>query len=252
MGAKFFKFQFFLFGDYDEVVASSENINFFVNKFLPLNFIPKQVQEISLNLKGKNPKDFEQEFINRISLNSLDKKREIIFNRDRITFNYSFDVVKEDDFNLDLFKKSILEYLILIEEKFNKKFYRLGIVIDKLIDVEDTERDKVFLKFNTASNFLGEELSPVEWTNKIVVRKKIEELNNEIVNISNMNSFIEARLNSNTNSNKDIDFKGIHNVIDINTLSALVDKRFNRDDVEVFLSNVNVFTEEILEYNQIN
>lgn len=251
MGANFFKFQFFLFGDYDEVVASSENINFFVQKFLPLNFIPKQVQEISLNIKGKNPKDFEQELINRISLNSFDKKREIIFNRDRITFSYSFDIMQEDDFNLELFKKNILEYLNLIEEKFSKKFSRLGIVIDKLLDVEDNEREKFFLKFNTSSNFIGEELFPVEWTNKIVVRKKIEELNNEIVNISNMNSFVEARLNSNSN-NKEIDFKGIHNVIDINTLSALVDKRFNKDDVDVFLTNVNSFTEDILKFNQLN
>ena len=34
----------------------------------------------------------------------------------------------------------------------------------------------------------------------------------EIVNISNMNSFIEAQLSS---KNKEVDFKGIHNVVDL-------------------------------------
>ena len=238
-----------MFGDYDEIVASPENINFFVQKFLPLNFIPKQVQEVSLSIKGKNPEDFEKEFINRISLNSLDKNWEIIFNKDRISFNYSFDIFKKDEFNLEMFKNSILEYLLLIEEKFNKKFYRLGIVVDKLLPVEQNDRKKFFLKFNTDSNFIGEDLSPVEWTNKIVVRKKIEELNGEIVNISNTNSFIEAQISS---KNKDIDFKGIHNVVDLNTLPMITDKRFKREDVEVFLNEANVFINKIFTYNQVN
>ena len=249
MEANFFKFQVFLFGDYDEVVASSENINFFIQKFLPHNFIPKQVQELSLSIKGKNPEDLEKEFINRISLNSLDKKWEIIFNKDRISFNYSFDIFKKESFDLELFKKSILEYLNLIEEKFNKKFYRLGIVVDKLIPVDDSDRSKFFLKFNTDSNFVGEDLAPVEWTNKIVVRKKFENLDNEIVNISNMNSFIEAQLSSN---NKEIDFKGIHNVVDLNTLSVITDKRFDRKHLEIFLTQANTFIDKIFTYNQVN
>ena len=248
MEANFFKFQVFLFGDYDEVVASSENINFFVQKFLPLNFIPKQVQELSLNIKGKNPEDLEKEFINRISLNSLDKKWEIIFNKDRLSFNYSFDIFKKGEFDLEMFKNSILEYLLLIEEKFNKKFYRLGIVVDKLLPVDEHDREKFFLKFNTDSNFIGEDLSPVEWTNKIVVRKKIEVLEKEIVNISNMNSFIEAQISS---KNKDIDFKGIHNVIDLNTLAVITDKRFDRKSVDTFLTQANTFINKIFTYNQV-
>lgn len=249
MEAIFFKFQVFLFGDYDEVVASSENINFFVQKFLPLNFIPKQVQELSLSIKGKNPEDVEKEFINRISLNSLDKKWEITFNKDRLSFNYSFDIFKKEEFDLDLFKNSILNYLILIEEKFNKKFYRLGIVVDKLTSVDEHNRNKFFLKFNTDSNFVGEDLLPVEWTNKIVVRKKIEKLNNEIVNISNMNSFIEAQLSSN---NKEIDFKGIYNVVDFNTLAVINDKRFDRIGLDVFLTEANTYMNKIFAYNQVD
>lgn len=249
MEANFFKFQVFLFGDYDEVVASSENINFFIQKFLPHNFIPKQVQELSLSIKGKNPEDLEKEFINRISLNSLDKKWEIVFNKDRLSFNYSFDIFKKDDFDLEMFKNSILEYLVLIEEKFNKKFYRLGIVVDKLLPVDEVDRNKFFLKFNTDSNFIGEDLSPVEWTSKIVVRKKIEELDNEIVNISNMNSFIEAQLSS---KNKEIDFKGIHNVVDLNTLYVITDKRFNKTHLEVFLTQANVFINKIFTHNKVD
>ncbi len=174
---------------------------------------------------------------------------EIVFNKDRLSFNYSFDIFKKEDFDLEVFKKSILEYLFLIEEKFNKKFYRFGIVVDKLIPVEDSDRNKYFFKFNTDSNFIGEDLSPVEWTNKIVVRKKIEDLNNEIVNISNMNSFIEAQLSS---KNKEVDFKGIHNVVDLNTLSIITDKRFDRNHLEVFLTQANIFIDKIFTYNQVN
>ncbi len=249
MEANYFKFQVFLFGDYDEVTASPENIKFFMNKFLPLNFIPRQVQEISLSIKGKNPEDFEKEFVNRISLNSLDKKWEITFNKDRLSFNYSFDIFKNEDFDFEMFKNLILKYLLLIEEKFNKKFYRLGVIVDKLIPVEEDERNKVFLKFNTKSNFLGENLVPVEWTNKVVVRKKIEELDNEIINISNMNSFIKAQLNS---KNKQIDFEGLHNVIDLNTLSIIKEKRFSREDLDVFLTKANTFINDIFVNNQVD
>jgi len=248
MEANFFKFQVFLFGDYDEVVASPENINFFMSQFLPHNFIPKQVQEVSLNIKGKNPEDFEKEFINRISLNSFDKKWEISFSKDRLTFNYSFDLFKKEEFDFEMFKNSILKYLTLIEEKFNKKFHRLGVIVDKLIPVADDDREKTFLKFNTKSNFLGEDLVPVEWTNKLVVRKKIEELDNEIINISNMNSFIKAQLGY---QNKQMDFEGLHNVIDLNTLSILKEKRFNREGVDVFLTKANTLINSIFVNNKV-
>ena len=68
METNFFKFQVFLFGDFDEVEANPENISFFMSKFLPHNFIPKQVQEVSLNIKGKNPEDFEKDFINSLDV----------------------------------------------------------------------------------------------------------------------------------------------------------------------------------------
>ncbi len=249
MEANYFKFQVFLFGDYDEVVASSENIKFFIDKFLPQNFIPNQIQELSLNIKGKNPEDFEKEVINRISLNSFDKKWEIIFNKDGLIFNYSFDLFENKAFSLEEFKTLILKYLLLIEAKFNKKFHRLGIVVDKLSPIEKSNRTKAFLKFNNKSNFLGENLSPIEWTNKVVVRKKIEELDNEIINISNMNSFIKAQINSN---NKEIDFEGVHNVIDLNTLSVIKDKRFDRDQLDVFLTKANILIKDIFTNNQID
>ncbi|PIB31279.1 hypothetical protein BFP78_12305 [Gaetbulibacter sp. 5U11] len=249
METNFFKFQVFLFGDFDEVEASPENISFFMSKFLPHNFIPKQVQEVSLNIKGKNPEDFEKDFINRISLNSFDKKWEIAFSKDRLNFNYSFDLFKKEEFDFEMFKNSILEYLSLIEEKFNKKFHRLGVVVDKLIPVKDDDRKKFFLKFNTKSDFIGEDLIPVEWTNKIVVRKKMEELDDEIINISNMNSFIKAQLNS---KNKQMDFEGIHNVIDLNTLSILKEKRFSREHVGTFLTKSNTLINEIFANNQVD
>ncbi len=249
MEANFFKFQVFLFADYDEVVASSETINFFVGKFLPHNFIPKQVQEVSLNLKGNKPEDFKQELINRIGLNSLDRKWEIIFHKDSLNITYSFDLSKTDEvFSLEDFKKFTLQYLELIEEKFSKKFYRLGLVIDKLVPIADANMKTSFLKYNKSSDFLGEELSPIEWTNKVVVRKKVNELRDEIVNVSNVNSFIQAKLNSN---NKEIDFKGVHNVIDINTLSFIVDKRFNKDDVETFIDKSINLAEKVLAYNNL-
>ena len=249
MEANFFKFQVFLFADYDEVVASSETINFFVQKFLPHNFIPKQIQEVSLNLNGNKAEDFKQEFINRIGLNSFDRKWEIIFHKDSLNIIYSFDLSKDEEhFSLDDFNKSVLQYLELIEEKFSKKFYRLGLVIDKLIPTVGKNINTSFLKYNTSSDFLGEEISPIEWTNKVVVRKKINELKNEIVNVSNMNSFIEAKLNSN---NKEFDFKGIHNVIDINTLSFILDKRFNKNDVEIFMNQSMRLVEKVLDYNKL-
>lgn len=249
MEANFFKFQIFLFADYDEVVASSENINFFVQNFLPLNFIPRQVQEVSLNIKGNKPDEFKQELINRVGLNSLDKKWEILFHKEHLNIVYNFDFLNKENISLDDFKTSILKYLDLIEQKFSKKFYRLGFVIDKLVPVTSPEDTRAsFLKYNTSSSFLGEELSPIEWTNKVVVRKKVSELKNEIVNISNLNSFIEARLNSN---NRDVDFKGIHNVIDINTLSFIVDKRFDRNDVEIFIDKSIELVDKVLNYNKL-
>ena len=90
---------------------------------------------------------------------------------------------------------------------------------------------------------------PVEWTSKIVVRKKIEKLNNEIVNISNMNSFIEAQLSSN---NKEIDFKGIHNVVDLNTLAVINDKRFDKNSLDVFLTEANTYMNKIFAHNQVD
>lgn len=249
MEANFFKFELFLFADFDEVVANPENINFFVSKFLPLNFIPRQIQELSFNIKANKSDEVSQDIINRVGLNSFDKKWEILFHKDHLNIIYNFDFLKNDKFSLSEYRDNILNYLDLINEKFDKKFYRLGIVIDKLIPINDLEQSKkAFLKYNRDSSFLGDELSPIEWTSKIVVRKKLEKLNNEIINVSNLNSFIEARLASN---NKEIDFKGIRNVVDINTLSILTEKRFNREDVKNYLNNSINILNNIFEYNSL-
>jgi len=250
MEAQFFKFQIFLFADYDEVVASPENIKFFVHNFLSQNFIPRQVQEVSLNLNKNKENEFKQELVNRIGLSSLDKKWEILFQKDFLKITYSFDFNKNKNISLNSFFERIKYFLELIEQKFTKKFNRLGLIIDYLIPLNNNEKLKkdYFLKYNTSSDFLDEPLPPIEWTNKVVVRKKITKLNNEIVNISNHNTYIEAKLNA---LNNEIDFKGIHNIIDINTLSLLIEKRFTTKDVETFICKTKGLVEKIIEFNKL-
>ncbi|WP_333660911.1 hypothetical protein [Chishuiella changwenlii] len=250
MEANFFKFELFLFADYDEVVASPENINFFVEKFLPHNFIPRQIQELSLNIKRNKSDEFNQDIIiNRLGLNSFDKKWEILFHKDHLKIVYNFDFFKNDIFSLDDYRLNILKYLNIISEKFSKKFNRMGIVTNKLIPIDDNQKSKeYFLKYNKDSNFVGEGLFPVEWTSKILVRKKISDLNDEILNISNLNSFFEGRLSSN---DRESDFKGIRNIIDINTLPLITEKRFDNSSVEKFLNNSIDLFNQVLEYNNL-
>lgn len=228
MNSKIYKYLFVAYGNYSDITPNTENIKFFFNNFLEKQLIPNQFQEVNLNFLNIN-KDLKSELVNRLGLTSLDKKWEIRFDLDKVEFLFSEDISNESTLQVDTFGEKVLEYLEIIDSRFSKKHTRIGLVVQYLIS-EVNSRD-VFNKHGKPLDYFKEE-DPIEWGNKVVVRKIFEIPNKEIVNISNDLKWLKASIVSNSTDSL---FEGLHLAIDINTLHENSNDRFDLNSIKSFL-----------------
>ncbi|MGF7028448.1 hypothetical protein [Sphingobacterium multivorum] len=221
------KYQCAVFGNFDEISATPEIVKIMVESFMVKQLLPTQYQEQSIAVSKDQIK---HETKARISLKSFDQKFEIRFLPDRCDFLYT-DFIDENSFTVEMFVSKVKEYLSIVSEKFTKLYNRIGLVVESYYDnisLADTIKN-----FNTPIESLSES-NYVEWSNRIVIRKILATID-EPLNHSVENNYMEGEI---TIRQKSKNFKGLRNIIDINTLIQDSSNRFDYQKVCIYLDEV--------------
>ncbi|MBB1150793.1 hypothetical protein H4K35_11815 [Myroides sp. NP-2] len=237
------RYQISLFGSFDEIIASNENIKFFIDNFSDRGFIPNQFIEVSVEIKSENNKSetTNRNEVSRLRLNDKDKKWDIRFASDRIDFFFvNSNIGQIEMIDKNIFKDDVYEFIKRINNKFNIKAKRLGFVTQYLYDQLDLSNIAKSFQ-NNISFFETKQIT--DWNMKMSSRQK--SINDEIIN----SSMDLKHLNRLMKINNDItEFNGILLNIDINTLSDNEMYRFNVENIKEFIDDFlqienNIYTE---------
>lgn len=231
------RYQLVVYGDYNEVIPSAENVQFFVNEFADKSFIPSIFQQLRFNSSNLGMKN---ETVNRIALTSQDQTWLVKFNTDKIDISLTNGLLDENFLSSDDFTNQSIDILQKIAKKFPKKYNRIGFITQTL--TREIDPKATFGLFNKSLEYIDSAV-PTQWNNKFAFRKLIEiEDKKEIVNINTDLGWGKAGLNQN---NKFIEFEGLLMGLDINTLFEEKTSRYNVSNVELFINRVLAHEKQI-------
>ena len=237
------RYQISLFGNYDEITPSSENMKFFIENFSDKGLIPNQIRQLSIDMTSKEPSSKTDL---RLNLTDSDKKWDVKFNSNRIDIvflNSNIGVIKE--ISKEDFLKEAIDLLNRINQKFNKSHKKLGFVFQYLIDSTDIFNDsKLFL--NSIDYFNEKSMS--DWSSRVATRSKLTYNDNheEIVNVISEARRINQPMNIKNNFAL---FEGVFINIDINTLSENQNYRFQFENLNSIFNEMSKIEASII--NQI-
>lgn len=236
MGQINLRYQISLFGSFDEIKPSADNIKFFIDRFSDRGFIPNQFVEASVEIKSEinkgiaTTKNIEK---SRLRLTDSDKKWDIRFASDRIDFlfvNSNIGQIKVID--KEAFILEVLDFINRINEKHTIKSKRVGFITQYLYDGLDLT--KVSNSFQSNIPFFNQK-PIVDWNAKVTTRHKIE----AIGEVANMGIDLRRLQRPMKSNNSTTIFDGILLNIDVNTLS---ENELYRFTIENFQSVINEFS----------
>ena len=143
MGQIVLRYQISIFGSFDEIKPSAENIKFFIDKFSDKGFIPNQFTEVSLEIKSELNKGTETTNVetSRLRLSDSDKKWDIRFASDRIDFLFvNSNIGQIKMIEKDVFLSEVSEFIDRISEKYQIKSKRVGLLTQYLYNGLDVNK----------------------------------------------------------------------------------------------------------------
>ncbi|MBS1774734.1 MAG: hypothetical protein JSS64_00450 [Bacteroidetes bacterium] len=216
MGQIVLRYQISIFGSFDEIKPTADNIKFFIEKFSDKGFIPNQFTEVSLEIKSESNKGAETTKnveTSRLRLSDSDKKWDIRFASDRIDFLFvNSNIGQIQMIEKDVFIAEVSEFINRINEKHQIKSKRVGLITQYLYD--DIDLNKVSNVFQNKIAFFNQK-PIIDWNSKTATRHKIEAIN-EVANLSMDVRRIQRPLKVHNGTSL---FDGILLNIDINTLA---------------------------------
>jgi hypothetical protein len=235
------RLQVVLFGSFDEINPSTDNIKFLVENFSDKGFIPSQFNELSIGIPNiptiNSP---------RLSLTSTDSSWNIMFGKERlevILTNINVDVYKMPD--KELFISTFNDTYKKIYQKFPKNIKRIGFVFQYLI--RDVAISSLPQNLNIKPSFFDKSL--FEFSNRYASKRTIKIPHDEIINIIGELTWIKNLMTINS---KNTLFNGLLLNLDINTILENSNYRLNNSMIESFLSEVSrLETELVKEYTNL-
>ncbi|UYQ93958.1 hypothetical protein MKQ68_02470 [Chitinophaga horti] len=229
------RYQVALFGSYEDITPSLDNIQYFLDAFKDKGLLPSYYSEIR---HGEN--QFGQN-ANRFQLISTDRGVQIIFGVERIDiYQTNVNVGTMEMPDKSTFIKETIEMIARINSKFNKTHKRIGFVTQTAITSIDL-RSFTDKALNTLP-FLKQK-PPVECVHKIVVRDTINIPATERLNISVESLWQKAMMRKN---NQDVMVDGLLTIVDINTHQDNHGYRFSQENIVSFLEQVLTTEEKIV------
>ncbi|MGN1380911.1 MAG: hypothetical protein ACI4W0_05180 [Bacilli bacterium] len=213
-----------IFGKYDFMEATPDNVSQLYGIFGKDKFLPNMVQMIQIE-QPKNivTKVMRPQFVNE------DLKCTVTFLPERI----DIEIKEENDTNLDI----IIGYYTEIIEKFQLKINRVALNTSATITVSTEEELQNIRRgiINEKSYPYGEDI--IEWGTRNVSRKKCENLD-EVANVGQNIGLV---------SDSGIYVKQIKVDTDINTLAERNTERFDALSCKLFFVQATAWNKEILE-----
>lgn len=184
------KYQFSIFGMFDDITPNTDNLQYFITSFSKYELLPTSFKEAQLSLNNITEIFSSANAKDRIKMKSSNDLWDLTFKSNRI------DIIKNNiDFdgnsigNCDQFINDVLDIVKIIDAKFQRKYNRLAFVTRYLGDkVEEGILDLVYNKVFHSIDFFKEN-NPYEWNNKIstTIVRKINDKNETI------NSLVEFK-----------------------------------------------------------
>ncbi len=228
------KYQAVIFGSFDEITPSPNNLTYFINKFSDKELVPAMFQEVSNDgLK------------NRFTLKSPNDEWNIEFGSDRLDIKKVNRDINVSEFgNKKEFLEEVLKIISIVFDRFPHKANRISFVSHYFCKpLNNEELNSVLFKIaNLPTTY--QKYPPVNWNNRYVsrVEKEINE-NKELLNLIGEVNRIQGQLKI---SSKIEEFDRIELKFDINTFQGNQDYRFESDDFTSFYMKVNDWEEELL------
>ena len=231
------RYQIALFGNFDEITPTVENIKFFIENFSDKGFIPSQFNELNLGVPNIPPTN-----ASRLSLTSNDSSWNIMFGKERLDFiltNTNIGIYQMP--TKDGFLSTFNEIYSKISKNFPKKLKRIGFVCQYLI--RDIELPSLSKKINISPSYFNNN-SLIEFSNRYASRSNIKVPQDEIVNTSGELSWIKTLM---AIDGKNSLFDGLMLNIDINSLAENQDYRFDDVKLQLFLTEVSKIETKVFE-----
>lgn len=231
------KFQIVLFGSFEDIDPSIENMKFFFNTFSDKGFIPNVVNEVNLKVTNN---DFKSDNINRVSLVKNDGEFIVKINTGTIELIVNNKNVEgvENQPNIDDFVTESIEIIKTIVTQFPKKFKRIGLVTQYFI--KNLSVPKTHNEFSSEIEFMRNKRL-VEFNQRILIREPKNISNSyEEFNISKDIKLGKQVINRNNLSPSVVE--GFLITLDINTVPENLNFRFDTN-------SITEFTEIALEIN---
>lgn len=242
MGQIVLRYQISIFGSVDEIKTSTENIKFFIDKLSDKGFIPNQFTEVSLEIKSELNKGTETSNVetSRLRLSDSDKKWDIRFASDRIDFLFvNSNIGQIKMLEKDVFLSEVYEFIERINEKYQIKSKRVGLLTQYLYDGLDV--NKVSSSFQNNIDFFNQK-PIIDWNIKTATRHIIDSIN-EVANFSTEIRKIQRPMKINNGTSL---FDGLLLNIDINTLAENESYRFTIESIKSFLNEFSTVETTIL------
>jgi hypothetical protein len=229
MGQMVLRYQLSIFGSFDEIKPSAENIKFFIDKFSDKGFIPNQFTEARVEIRSELNKGIETTKnveSSRLRLNDSDKKWDIRFASERIDFRFiNSNIGQTKMIEKDVFISEVSEFINRINEKHQIKSKRIGLVTQYLYD--NLDLNKVSNSFLNNIAFFDQK-QVIDWNAKTTTRHKIEAIN-EVANLGMDVRRIRQLMKINNGTSL---FDGVLLNIDINTLAENESYRFTVESIK--------------------
>jgi hypothetical protein len=230
------RFQIVLFGNFDDINPSADNIKYFIENFSEQGLIPSQFNELRLGIPNIQPANNS-----RLSLTSNDSSWNIMFGKERLDYTLTninigvFELPAKENF-LKTFK-AIYEKLYL---KFPKNIKRIGFVCQYLI--RDADLNSFSQKNVIRPSFF--EKSLIEFSNRYACRTSVKIPNDEIINVIGELTWVRTLMMMN---NRYSPYNGLLLNLDINTLIENPDFRLNNTMIDNFLCEASKIEDSLVQ-----
>ncbi|HDJ89351.1 MAG TPA: hypothetical protein ENG40_01485 [Thermoprotei archaeon] len=218
------KYQTSIFGNFKDIMPTSEIIKKLLDLFSDKNFLPSTFQELSPGLEGPQT---------RIQLVTLNNEWIIHFATHRIDIEQKNPTLAEDKTEyLKSFIQESLEIFKRILEAFRKRSNRLSLVTGGLLkEMSEDKLKRIYILFYKPIDFYKTN-PPFEWNSRHVsrIKRAIGEIEEEINIITNIDRLKGGMIKD----NQHIPFDRIGIGFDINTAGENDNLRFGFEEISLF------------------
>lgn len=232
------KYQATIFGNFNDIEPTTENISKLINMFNDKKLLPGTFKEISLQAMN-NP-------VLRLRFSSPNNEWRINFATDRIDIEKNPIELKGENLGkIENFLNESNDIFFRLLSEYKKKAYRVALITSGLFKEMNNEKlETIYKKIFQPIEFYQNNL-PYEWNSRSVSKYELEiEKVTELLNVITSLNRIQGQMEL---SDSILKFNRIEVAFDINTTQDNKEPRFDMNFINDFFYKVNNIRTKILQ-----